>query len=172
METILVAVIVAVLAAAAAFALGSRRRPAGGQQKVSQQKVGDVGTAAVAVEREASRRALDDASVEADTLRRRGRPAGEGDSRAGAVGGRARDARAPARVAADGRVWRARRRRSTDAPSRVERRDADLSKREQKLKQREDVLEQKEAECDRITEEMKQQLEHAAGLTREEAKRT
>ncbi|MEK6602295.1 MAG: ribonuclease Y [Candidatus Binatota bacterium] len=54
----------------------------------------------------------------------------------------------------------------------VEKRDAELGRRETSAKAREKTVEEKAAECDRLSDEAKRQLEHVAGMTREEAKRS
>lgn len=54
----------------------------------------------------------------------------------------------------------------------VEKRDAELGRREASAKAREKTVEEKAAECDRLSDEAKRQLEHVAGMTREEAKRS
>jgi len=54
----------------------------------------------------------------------------------------------------------------------VEKRDAELGRREASVKGREKSVEEKAAECDRLSDEAKRQLEHVAGMTREEAKRS
>jgi len=53
----------------------------------------------------------------------------------------------------------------------IEKRDVDFNRRDQSLKQRERNIGDKEAEYARLLEEMRVQLEHVAGLTRDEAKR-
>jgi ribonuclease Y len=53
----------------------------------------------------------------------------------------------------------------------IEKRDVEFNRRDQSLKQRERGIGDKEAEYDRLLEEMRVQLEHVAGLTRDEAKR-
>lgn len=53
----------------------------------------------------------------------------------------------------------------------VERRETELGRREGSVKAREKSVEEKTAECDRQSDEAKRQLEHVAGMTREEAKR-
>lgn len=54
----------------------------------------------------------------------------------------------------------------------VEKRDAELGRREASAKAREKTVEEKAADCDRLSDEAKRQLEHVAGMTREEAKRS
>ena len=54
----------------------------------------------------------------------------------------------------------------------VERREAELSRRESSLKTREKSVEEKVAECERLSDEAKRQIEHVAGMTREEAKKS
>lgn len=54
----------------------------------------------------------------------------------------------------------------------VEKRDAELGRREASAKARERTVEEKAADCDRLSDEAKRQLEHVAGMTREEAKRS
>ena len=54
----------------------------------------------------------------------------------------------------------------------VEKRDAELGRRETSAKAREKTVEEKAAECDRLSDVAKRQLEHVAGMTREEAKRS
>lgn len=54
----------------------------------------------------------------------------------------------------------------------VEKRDAELGRREASAKAREKTVEEKAAQCDRLSDEAKRQLEHVAGMTREEAKRS
>ncbi|MEK7782866.1 MAG: ribonuclease Y, partial [Candidatus Binatota bacterium] len=49
---------------------------------------------------------------------------------------------------------------------------AELGRREASAKAREKTVEEKAAECDRLSDEAKRQLEHVAGMTREEAKRS
>ena len=53
----------------------------------------------------------------------------------------------------------------------IEKRDVEFNRRDQSLKQRERNIADKEAEYARLLEETRVQLEHVAGLTREEAKR-
>lgn len=53
----------------------------------------------------------------------------------------------------------------------IEKRDADVNRRDQALKQRERALSDKEAEYTKLVDETRAQLEHVAGMTREEAKR-
>jgi ribonuclease Y len=52
----------------------------------------------------------------------------------------------------------------------VEKREADTTKQEQGLRQRDRAQVEREEQCQRLIEENRQQLERAAGLTREEAK--
>ncbi|HUI27586.1 MAG TPA: ribonuclease Y [Candidatus Kryptonia bacterium] len=54
----------------------------------------------------------------------------------------------------------------------IEKRDTESGRREQSLKQREQNIGEREAECNRLVEETRGQLERVAGLTRDEAKRT
>lgn len=54
----------------------------------------------------------------------------------------------------------------------VEKRDAELGRREASAKAREKTVEEKAVDCDRLSDEAKRQLEHVAGMTREEAKRS
>ncbi|HEY3302590.1 MAG TPA: ribonuclease Y [Candidatus Binatia bacterium] len=54
----------------------------------------------------------------------------------------------------------------------AERRESEVARREQSLKAKEKSLEEKQAEYERKADEAKQQLEHVAGMTREEAKRS
>ena len=54
----------------------------------------------------------------------------------------------------------------------VEKRESELGKREASVKTREKTVEEKVAECDRLSGEAKRQLEHVAGMTREEAKKS
>ncbi|MGH7766002.1 MAG: ribonuclease Y [Candidatus Binatia bacterium] len=54
----------------------------------------------------------------------------------------------------------------------AERRESELARREQSLRAKEKSLEEKQAEYERKADEAKQQLEHVAGMTREEAKRS
>jgi ribonuclease Y len=54
----------------------------------------------------------------------------------------------------------------------LEQREVDATKREQTLRQQERVLAQREEESGRAINEVRQQLERVAGLTREEAKRS
>ena len=53
----------------------------------------------------------------------------------------------------------------------VEKREAELGKREASVKIREKAVEEKTAECARLGDDAKQQLEQVAGMTREEAKK-
>jgi len=53
----------------------------------------------------------------------------------------------------------------------VEKREAELGKREASVKIREKTVEEKTAECARLGDDAKQQLEQVAGMTREEAKK-
>ncbi|HWP56769.1 MAG TPA: ribonuclease Y [Candidatus Acidoferrales bacterium] len=50
-------------------------------------------------------------------------------------------------------------------------REAELARREAAAKAKENALEEKKAECERLIDEAKRQLESVAGMTREEAKR-
>ncbi len=54
----------------------------------------------------------------------------------------------------------------------IEKRDQDLNRRDQAVRQRERAITDKETEYTRLLDETRAQLEQAAGLTREEAKRT
>jgi ribonuclease Y len=54
----------------------------------------------------------------------------------------------------------------------AERRESELGRREQSLRAKEKGLEEKQAEYERKTDEAKQQIEHVAGMTREEAKKS
>lgn len=54
----------------------------------------------------------------------------------------------------------------------AEHREGETVKREQRLKQREEALAAKEVESAQVADEIKQRLEQAAGLTRDEARRT
>jgi ribonuclease Y len=54
----------------------------------------------------------------------------------------------------------------------IERRESDLARREQSLKTKETTLEQKQVQYERLADEAKQQIEHVAGMTREEAKKS
>lgn len=54
----------------------------------------------------------------------------------------------------------------------AEKRDSELARREASVKAREKTVEEKEAECHRLGDEAKRQLERVAGMTREEAKRS
>jgi ribonuclease Y len=54
----------------------------------------------------------------------------------------------------------------------AERREGELGRREQSLKGKETTLEQKQAQYERLADEAKQQIEHVAGMTREEAKKS
>ena len=54
----------------------------------------------------------------------------------------------------------------------VEKRDAELGKRDTALRSREKSIEDKATECDRQIDEARKQLEQAAGMTREEARRS
>jgi len=54
----------------------------------------------------------------------------------------------------------------------VEKRESELGRRETSVKTREKSLEEKAAECDRLSDEAKRQIEHVAGMTREEAKKS
>jgi ribonuclease Y len=51
-------------------------------------------------------------------------------------------------------------------------REAELAKREDALRQRERTIEQRRTEYDRMVDEVRQRLEQAAGMTRDEAKKT
>jgi len=53
----------------------------------------------------------------------------------------------------------------------IEKREAELGRREASVKTREKTAEEKAAECNRLSDEAKRQLEHVAGMTREEAKK-
>ena len=54
----------------------------------------------------------------------------------------------------------------------VEKRESELGRRETSVKAREKSLEEKATECDRLSDEAKRQIEHVAGMTREEAKKS
>ncbi|MGH7775518.1 MAG: ribonuclease Y [Candidatus Binatia bacterium] len=54
----------------------------------------------------------------------------------------------------------------------VEKREVELGKREASVKVREKTVEEKGAECGRLIDEARRQLERAAGMTREEAKKS
>ncbi len=54
----------------------------------------------------------------------------------------------------------------------VEKRESELGRRETSVKAREKSVEDKAAECDRLGDEAKRQIEHVAGMTREEAKKS
>lgn len=54
----------------------------------------------------------------------------------------------------------------------AEKREGDLAKREASIKGKERSAEEKTGECDRLMDEARRQLEHVAGLTREEAKKS
>ncbi|MBI2987186.1 MAG: ribonuclease Y [Deltaproteobacteria bacterium] len=54
----------------------------------------------------------------------------------------------------------------------IEKREAELGRREASVKAREKSVEEKAAECARLGDEAKRQLEHVAGMTREEAKKS
>ncbi len=54
----------------------------------------------------------------------------------------------------------------------IEKREAELGRREASAKTREKTVEEKAAEYDRLSDEAKRQLEHVAGITREEAKKS
>ncbi len=54
----------------------------------------------------------------------------------------------------------------------VERREAELGRREASVKVREKTVEEKGTECGRLVDEARRQLERAAGMTREEAKKS
>jgi ribonuclease Y len=54
----------------------------------------------------------------------------------------------------------------------LDRRDGELAKREAALKTKEKAIEDKAAESDRQIDEARKQLEHVAGMTREEAKKS
>ncbi len=54
----------------------------------------------------------------------------------------------------------------------IEKREADLGRREASVRTREKTAGEKAAECDRLSDEAKRQLEHVAGMTKEEAKRS
>jgi len=54
----------------------------------------------------------------------------------------------------------------------AEKRESELGRRESSVKAREKSLEEKATECDRLSDEAKRQIEHVAGMTREEAKKS
>ena len=54
----------------------------------------------------------------------------------------------------------------------AEKRESELGRRETSVKAREKSLEEKATECDRLSDEAKRQIEHVAGMTREEAKKS
>jgi ribonuclease Y len=54
----------------------------------------------------------------------------------------------------------------------LEKREAELGRRDATIKSREKTIEEKSAECDRQIDQARKQFEQAAGMTREEAKRS
>lgn len=162
METILIAIVAAAIAAGIAYLVA--RRP--------QETVAPTVRTVTAVDREGADRVLAEAKGEAESLKREAEL-------------EAKEILVQARAEAE-RETRERRRELQQTEKRlaskeetldrrteqVERRDTDLGKREQKMKLKEESLEQKEAEVEGLAEGARRRLEEIAGLTREEAKRT